>query len=1014
LSTRHLAAQQPPANGPQRVDSNWIAWTNATVVTKPGERLEGATIVARNGTILTIGKQPPPAGAAVIDCSGLTLYPGLVEPFLSVDVPAPDAPPGDAHWHPMVLPQRRALDAAEIARSDREALRKLGYTTVGIAPAGGIVKGIGAVALLDEAESGKKARILRQEAFAAASLQTGWGGHPNSEMGAISVLRQALSDGRWWRSTAATLASEPRLASVAPPASLSLQAIADGWAMPLWFDVRDELQAIRVQKVATEFERSSVIVGSGMEFRRIDALVALGAPVLAPLHFPDAPDVGTIDAVESASLRQLLTWEQAPTNAARLLRAGLKVAFTTCRNTDRAEARKNLQRAIACGLTPDQALAALTTVPAELLGVADRVGTIEPGKLANIVAVAGDLLDPEAKIRDVWVGGVRHRIDAVNDSTLDGSWTWTEGWPGAGQTTPPALRVDGDKFTVELAGEGDKPIRIEGKDGKRDGGTLTVRLNDKQLGSDAWLWLRLHREGEALVGLATRDDGGKFVLRAQRAATPTKPEAGDKDAKKTERYQPPSLTALATPLGGFSPATMPMPESVLIRGGTVWPSDGREPIVDGAVLLRDGKIAFVGKASDLKDVPPGTTVLDATGKHVTPGIIDCHSHTGISRGVNEGGEAVTSEVRIADVVDPDDINWYRQLAGGVTAVNMLHGSANAIGGQSATAKIRYGVASPDEMLLDKAPAGMKWALGENPRGANDGGRSTAPPRYPGTRMGVEALIRDRLAAAEAYARRHADYQALQPAERARTLPPRRDLELEALAEILAGTRRIHCHSYRQDEIFMLCGVAQEYGLKIGTFQHVLEGYKVADAIAANAVGASSFADWWGYKLEVQDAIPDSPAIMFEVGVNVSINSDSDEHARRLNTEAAKAVKYGGVPPHEALRFVTANPAIQLGIYDRTGSLTEGKDADVVLWSDDPMSYAARCEATWVDGRRLFDLATDRGMRERIAQERTRLIRKALAEPGGRRARPGDPRDAYWAAEDDSDRYCCRTHTLEGR
>jgi N-acetylglucosamine-6-phosphate deacetylase len=340
-------------------------------------------------------------------------------------------------------------------------------------------------------------------------------------------------------------------------------------------------------------------------------------------------------------------------------------------------------------------------------------------------------------------------------------------------------------------------------------------------------------------------------------------------------------------------------------------------------------------------------------------------------------------------------------------VNQLHGSANAIGGQSRTTKVRWGVAVPDDMHLAGARPGMKWALGENPRGANGGSGS----RYPNTRMGVEALLRDRFLAADTYRQQHAAYEALAPAQRAKVLPPRRDLELEAIAELLAGVRWIHCHSYRQDEILMLCNLVRERGIKVGTFQHVLEGYKVADEIAQNAVGASSFTDWWAYKFEVYDAVPGNGALLHAAGAVVSFNSDSDELARRLNTEAGKAVKYGGLAPWDALTFVTRNPAIQLGVFERTGSLTAGKDADLVLWSDDPLSYAARCEATWVDGRPLFTLAADAEARTRIAAERKRLIQKALdggkAGGRGRTARERDPKDAYWAAEDLTGSYCCR-------
>jgi N-acetylglucosamine-6-phosphate deacetylase len=360
---------------------------------------------------------------------------------------------------------------------------------------------------------------------------------------------------------------------------------------------------------------------------------------------------------------------------------------------------------------------------------------------------------------------------------------------------------------------------------------------------------------------------------------------------------------------------------------------------------------------------------------VTPGIIDCHSHTGISGGVNEGAQAISAEVRIADVTDPDTVSWYRQLASGVTAVNSLHGSANAIGGQSQVNKIRWGCGSPDDMHMQGAAPGIKFALGENPKQSNWGDRAVT--RYPQTRMGVETIIRDRFVAAREYAA-------------SRAAPgSRRDLELEAIAEILDGTRLVHCHAYRQDEILMLCRVAGEFGFRIGTFQHVLEGYKVADEIKAAAIGPSMFSDWWAFKMEVQDAVPYNGPIMHERGNVVSYNSDSDEMARRMHVEAGKAVRYSGpaspgasggpprIEPAEALKFITINPAIQLKIDARTGSLEAGKDADVAVFSGPPTSPLSRCVRTFVDGRELFSLEADAALRAADARERARLIQKAL-------------------------------------
>ena len=998
--TASAVAQTPPHNGPRPVAVAWHALRNALVVTAPGEQLEGATIVMREGRITAVGVDVAvPDGATAIDCTGLRVYPGLVEPFYPSDVPALDPDTTDQHWNPMVQPQRNALDGDLVEAQDRQQLRELGYTTVAAVPSGGILKGTSAIVLLDEPTETRKPRILNPLAYAAASLQTNRGGYPNSEMGAIALLRQSLADGRWYARCQATVAATPALAAAAPQPSRVLAALARQRDLPLWFDTRNELQALRAAAVATEFGRTAVLVGSGMEFRRLDALAATGSAIVVPLQLPAAPDVSTAALASRTSLRQLQSWQQAPTNSKRLLDAGVTIAWTTARLKQRSDLPARVRDAQQHGISDAEALAATTTTPARLLGIEQHVGTIAVGKLANLVVTDGGLFDEDRVVRDVFVGGVRHMMHAAPDAGLDGAWTWTRGWPGTGT---PALTIDGDSVSCKV-GE----LELEVSDCKRQPAMLTCRVAGAATGDDGSFWLRLRRRGDELTGVCTTPDGRAFEVAAtSRESESPNDESADSDGSDSAEQSTgePALTALATPLGGYGFEQLPEQKSFAIVGATLWCGDGRGVLGNGAVLVRNGKIVFAGRAGDMPDLPASTEVIDATGKHVTTGMIDCHSHTGISRGVNESGQAVTAEVRVQDVVNPDDVNWYRQLAGGVTAVNQLHGSANVIGGQSNTVKLRYGVAHPRDMFLQGGMPGIKFALGENPRRAN---RSGSNSRYPNTRMGVEGLLRDRLAAAISYAREHGRYEALPPSRRAKVLPPRRDLELEALAEVLAQKRWIHCHSYRQDEIFMLCNLAQEHGIKIGTFQHVLEGYKVADAIKASAVGASSFSDWWAYKFEVYDAIPDNGAIMHELGVNVSFNSDSSEHARRLNTEAGKAVKYGGVAEHEALHFVTRNPAIQLGIFHRTGSLTKGKDADIALWSANPLGYAARCEATWVDGRLMFSLERDRELRETIRSERARLLRLVLEKGAGEGSRPGDKRDAYWAAEEIDQDYCCR-------
>jgi imidazolonepropionase-like amidohydrolase len=410
----------------------------------------------------------------------------------------------------------------------------------------------------------------------------------------------------------------------------------------------------------------------------------------------------------------------------------------------------------------------------------------------------------------------------------------------------------------------------------------------------------------------------------------------------------------------------------------------------GSVVVKDGKIAEV---AEKVMVPQGAKVIDATGQYLIPGIIDCHSHIAVDGSVNESSVSVSSMVDIRDVLDPEAIAIYRALAGGVTTANILHGSANSIGGCTIPIKMRWGK-SAQEMIFEGATPGIKFALGENPKRAGNpqGGRGAAPAtpaRYPATRMGVEDTIREAFNEAKAYKARWDDYKAR--TERGeKILPPRKDLKLESLKEVLEGTRYVHSHCYRADEILMLLRVADDYGFKIRTFQHVLEGYKVAKEIAAHGAGASTFSDWWAYKAEAFDAIPYNAAIMHKKGVVVSLNSDDAELMRHLNTEAGKAMKYGGLTETEALAMVTLNPAKQLGIDHRVGSIEVGKDADLVLYDKWPLSDYAKVQKVLIDGTIYFDRDQEVSGRAAKAAEKQRLIEKEKASQpqGGRGGRGG--------------------------
>jgi imidazolonepropionase-like amidohydrolase len=410
------------------------------------------------------------------------------------------------------------------------------------------------------------------------------------------------------------------------------------------------------------------------------------------------------------------------------------------------------------------------------------------------------------------------------------------------------------------------------------------------------------------------------------------------------------------------------PKNVIIQNATIWTCGPEGVITNGSIRIANGRIVEVGRTLSPPESFDGI-VIGAKGMHVTPGLIDCHSHSMILGGVNEGTLPSTAMVRIGDVVNSETGNIYRQLAGGLTTANLLHGSANPIGGQNQVIKLRHG-ATPDGLKFANAPPGIKFALGENVKQSNWGDDKTT--RFPQTRMGVKTFFNNRFTAARQY---------LADQLREDVAPMRRNLELEAIGEIINGKRLIHCHSYRQDEMLIFMRTMERFGVKIGTLQHVLEGYKIADEIAAHGAGASAFSDWWAYKFEVYDAIPYAGSLMHARGAVVSFNSDSSDLARRMNLEAAKAVKYGGTSEEDALKFVTLNPAKQLHIDQWVGSLEVGKDADFVLWSGHPLSSQSICEQTWIEGKQYYDRSKAPTRAKSLAAERTALLAKARKKGG---------------------------------
>jgi len=967
-----------PKQGIRENDPRLHALTNARIVATPGKTIEKGTVLIRDGLIVEAGPDVKiPAEARVWDLTGKTVYPGFIDAYSRLGLPEtlqpeplrtdvdpddPNAKPkevpqekakGTRSWNPRVIPERKASDYINLDKKGTRKYRDLGFTSALIVPGRGIFRGSSALINLQEADVDTMvvAPLVAQH-IAFDFDRDGDRGYPNSLMGAIALIRQSYLDASWYLAAQDAYRKAPATTE-RPETNASLAALAEqAQRNPAVFEAEDELDLLRALRIADEFKLKPILFGNGYEYRVRKTLAEKKPAIILPLDFPKAPEIERPDQALEYDLDELQHWDRAPSNPARLAEMGIQFAFTTQKlEKPEKDFWARVRLAVRRGLSKDAALAALTSAPAEMFGVADRLGAIAPGRIANLVVASGDLFADEARVLTTWVDGRYYDTDQARERDLRGTWEITaEGKTLAlvveGKLEKPEAKLGGEKATVSV--KEDTVLII-----------APAKLLEKGEGS-----IRLTGQitGETTAGSGEAPGAANVRWNARRTAAFT-------PVKKPDEKPSPLDTALdfpeTYPAGTFGRTALPQqPASVFIQGATVWTSGPQGTLLNADLVVTGGKITAVGPG--LK-APSGAPVIDGKGLHVTPGIVDCHSHTAISRGVNESSHAVTCEVRVGDVVDATDIDIYRQLAGGVTAANLLHGSANPMGGQNQVIKFRWG-ALPEELKVADAMPGVKFALGENVKQANWGDKFKT--RYPQTRMGVEQLMRDRFRAA-------LEYDAA--LKKKPGLPVRRDLQLEAISEMLSGKRLIHCHSYRQDEILAFLSVAREFKIKVATLQHILEGYKVADTMAKDGVGGSSFADWWGYKFEVYDAIPDNAAIMHQQGVLTSVNSDSGDLARRLNTEAAKTMKYGGLPPEEALKLVTIYPARQLRIDAKTGSLETGKDADFVIWSGHPLSNYASVKQTWVDGRKYFDRAEDLEARKAFAGQREALVQKALTE-----------------------------------
>ena len=964
------ATRTQPVQGMRDNGTGYHALVGARVVTGPGQVLDDATIVIRDGLVRAVGRgMEAPAGARVWDLDGLTVYPGFIDAHADLDM---DAVPeggdiGPTHWNPQVRAWFSTTRNLADDEDRRAALRSQGFGTALVVPKEGIFRGTASVVNLGD--EGVRERVLRPDVAQAIGFQRSFdlgGSYPNSAMGTIALMKQTLMDAEWYQRAWDAYESSGR-AFLPPETSEALAALEDAvqGSQPVIFETGGEEEYLRAHSLSSEFGLTPWFRGSGLEYRLIDVLRGRGDPLVVPLDFPDAPDVGHPGAALDASVADLRHWYLAPTNPAQLADAGVRFAITTDGLSSLNEFLPNLRIAVARGLATDDALAALTTTPASWLGIDRTHGTIAEGKVANLIVSEGDIFTEQATVRDVWVQGRVYGVTRPAQIDPRGTWQIASddqwGFDADLVLEGPLNRLRGYLDVGSTGPElpGGARIDLASASAVAETGRIEARFNGEALGYQGMALLSGSVQGDEFYGWTSLPNGADPSFRGTRTEEFEGPSRGTVAMDVPEIDLP-----FIRPMMDYGRTSIPeQPAAVVVRNATVW-TQGPQGMLEGAdLLVRAGRVEAVGM--DL-DAPGGAVEIDATGKHVTPGMIDPHIHSGVSA-VNESGFAIVPEVRMGDVVTHNNIWMYRQVAGGLTTAHIKHGSANPIGGENVFVKMRWG-SLPDDLKLENAPRTVKFALGENPKRRQG--------RYPDTRMGTQEIIRDHFMAARDYEREWQRWE-----ETGEGLPPRRDLRMEAILDILGQELLISSHGYRADEFLALVRLAEEFGFRVQTLQHGVEAYKIAPELAESGVAAVVWSDWGAFKLEAYDATIYNARILIEAGVVTSLHSDNSEIASRMNWEAGKLLRTG-LTPEQALSTVTNQAAEAIAIHDRVGSLEAGKDGDFVIWSGDPLSQFTRAEQTWIDGRRYFSLEEDAAMREQIAQERTQLIQAILSVQGG--------------------------------
>lgn len=946
-----------------------FAFTNATIFVDNLTKIENAVMVIRNGKIESVGANlAVPSDAVVQDLKGKFIYPSFIDLYSTYGVEAPasaNAPTRDIrsmtirqqvfeskidgpyYWNDAIKPYADANQSFHVNATAASELKKLGFGAVLTQKHDGIMQGISSLVSL--ADDDEEQVILKAKAAAGYSFDKGTSemSYPSSLMGAIALMRQTFYDADWYsKQQEKTVYDE------------SLESIIRNKKLLSVIHSKDKINHLKADEIAMEFGLNYIIIGNGDEYQLISEIKKTGSALVLPVNFPEAPDVTDAYKAILVPLEDLKNWELAPYNPGRVAEQNIPFTFTTDGLREKKQFRDNLLKAVKCGLKKEDALKALTITPAKMLGCDNVLGSLERGKIANFIITSEDYFNTDCVVYENWVQGKRYVFEENIAPELPGNYI---------------LKLsNNDEYKITITKEkGVFTLKLNLEENKKEAGKITVSENLISLAipkDKKWLQFSGWIKGKEILGTGVLANGENVTWKME--------FSGAEEEKKQDTKNEEIVTEsgkVIYPFVAYGYEARPEYKDFIIRNATVWTSENDGILQSSDVLIKNGKIAEIGKGLKVENI----WEIDGTGMHLTPGIIDEHSHMALN-GLNEATHAITSEVRMKDVVNPEDLTIYRQLAGGVTTSHLLHGSANPIGGQSVLIKLKWGT-TPSEMIIKDQVGFLKHALGENVKQSNVPGSN----RFPQTRMGVEQSIHDAYVRAKEYQQKWNVYNSLPVVTKAKTQPPRKDLQLDAIVDEFDLKSFMVCHTYVQSETNMIMELAKEFGIKPHTLIHDNEGYKLANEMKTAGAAGSVFSDWWNYKYEVLDAIPYNAALQSKQGVLVCINSDDAEMGRRLNQEAGKIVKYGGLSEIDALKLVTLNPAKILHLDNRTGSIKVGKDADLVLWTDNPLSVYAIASKTFVEGTLYYDFQADKEMSRKIQEERARIINKIIAEGGSR-------------------------------